>query len=150
MLSLSVEEVLEPGKLVIAGPDATVAHAAELMRSNHVGAVLVVEGERLVGIFTERDAVYRVMASGRDPSVTPLGDVMTRDPRTVEHDETLGYALMLMHEHGFRHAPVLADGRPIGVVSARYALDPDLEEFAAEAERRNTIRRRAAVQRASP
>lgn len=129
---------------MLAGPDATVARAAELMRSNKVGAVLVVEGESLVGIFTERDAVYRVMAAGRDPSATSVGEVMTREPMTVEPDETLGYALLLMHERGFRHAPVVVAGRPIGVVSARHALDPDLEEFTVEADRRQSIRRRAA------
>ena len=68
---------------------------------------------------------------------------MTRDPITVAPDETFGYALLLMHENGFRHAPVVEGGCPVGVVSARYALDPELEEFAAEAERRKHIRRRA-------
>ncbi len=83
------------------------------------------------------------MAAGRDPRRTTLAEVMTRDPVTVSPEESFGWALLLMHERGFRHAPVVADGRPIGVVSARHALDPDLEEFAAEAERRKAIRRRA-------
>jgi CBS domain-containing protein len=120
-----------------------VSVAAALMLEGKVGAVLVVEDGRLAGIFTERDAVYRVMAAGRDPLTTLLKDVMTPDPLTVAPEETFGYALLLMHEKGFRHAPVVVDGRPIGVVSARHALDPDLEEFAAEAERRKHIRRRA-------
>jgi CBS domain-containing protein len=68
---------------------------------------------------------------------------MTADPKTVAPDESFGYALLLMHQHGFRHAPVIEDGHPIGVISARHALDPDLEEFVAEAERRKHIRRRA-------
>lgn len=72
-----------------------------------------------------------------------LYDVMTVYPTTVAPDETFGYALLLMHENGFRHEPVVEDGRPVGVVSARHALDPDLEDFAAEAERRKHIRRRA-------
>jgi CBS domain-containing protein len=105
--------------------------------------VLVLQDGRLVGIFTERDAVYRVMAPGRDPTATTLGEVMTREPKTVAPDETFGYALLLMHENGFRHAPVVENGRPVGVVSARLALDPELEEFTAEAERRRHIRRRA-------
>ena len=83
------------------------------------------------------------MATGRDPQTTKLAEVMTPDPKTVTPDETFGYALLLMHENGFRHAPVVEDGRPVGVVSARNALDPDLEEFAVEAERRRHIRRRA-------
>ncbi|HZM33708.1 MAG TPA: CBS domain-containing protein [Burkholderiales bacterium] len=142
MLSLPVGTVLEPRRLVVAAPDSSVASAARMMKEGAVGAVLVVQEGRLVGIFTERDAVYRVMASGRDPWTTTLSEVMTRDPKTVAPDESFGYALLLMHEHGFRHAPVVeADGRPVGVVSARHALDPDLEEFAVEAERRKAIRR---------
>jgi CBS domain-containing protein len=143
MLSLPIGSLIEPRRLVVASPDTTVSVAAALMLEGKVGAVLVVEDGRLAGIFTERDAVYRVMAAGRDPLTTLLKDVMTPDPLTVAPEETFGYALLLMHEKGFRHAPVVVDGRPIGVVSARHALDPDLEEFAAEAERRRHIRRRA-------
>ncbi len=143
MLGLPVESVIEPRMLVVAEPRTSVDEAARLMRENAVGAVLVVDEGRLVGIFTERDAVYRVMAVGGEPAATPVGEVMTRDPMTVAPDETFGYALLLMHEHGFRHAPVVVDGRPVGMVSARHALDPDLEEFAVEAERRKSIRRRA-------
>jgi len=143
MLSLPIGSLIEPRKLVVAAPDTKVSEAAALMQEGQVGAVLVVEEGRLVGIFTERDAVYRVMAAGRDPRGTLLREVMTPDPLTVAPEETFGYALLLMHEKGFRHAPVVVDGRPIGVVSARHALDPDLEEFAAEAERRKHIRRRA-------
>jgi CBS domain-containing protein len=113
------------------------------MAEKKVGAVMVVEDGRLVGIFTERDAVYRVIAQGRDARTTRLAEVMTPDPNTVTPEESFGYALLLMHERGFRHAPVLEDGRPVGIVSARNALDPDLEEFEAEAQRRKHIRRRA-------
>lgn len=143
MFDTAVRHVLEPRKLVTAAPGASVLEAATLMASHAVGAVLVVADERLVGIFTERDAVCRVMAPGRDPAATTLAEVMTPEPKTVAPDETFGYALLLMHDNGFRHAPVVEDGRPVGVVSARHALDPDLEEFAAEAERRRRIRRRA-------
>jgi CBS domain-containing protein len=143
MLGLPVKSVIETRKLLIAPPEATVSDAARLMRSHRVGAVLVVKEERLVGIFTERDAVFRVMALDRDPRRTCLAEVMTPDPKTVAPDESFGYALLLMYENGFRHAPVVENGRPVGVVSARHALDPDLEEFAAEAERRKHIRRRA-------
>ena len=114
------------------------------MKEGKVGALLVVEKGVLIGIFTERDAVFRVMADGLDPDSTLLRDVMTPDPTTVAPDETFGYALLLMHENGFRHVPVVENGRPVGVVSARHALDPDLEEFTAEAERRKAIRRKAA------
>ena len=143
MLSLPVREVLEPRRLVSAPPAMTVADAARRMREGRVGAMLVVENDCLVGIFTERDALFRVIAPGRDPSVVTLREVMTREPTTVAPDETFGYALLVMYENGFRHVPVVDDGRPIGVLSARHALDPDLEDFAAEASRRKAIRRRA-------
>jgi CBS domain-containing protein len=143
MFGMPIRSVIEPRELVVAPPEATVGEATRLMKRGKVGAVLVVKEGRLVGIFTERDAVYRVIAVHRDPRITRLAEVMTPDPKTVEPDETFGYALLLMHEHGFRHAPVIENGRPVGVVSARSALDPELEEFAAEAERRKSIRRRA-------
>ena len=143
MLGLPIRSVIEPRKLVVAAPHTSVGQAARLMKEGKVGAVLIVDEGLLVGIFTERDALFRVMARGLDPESTVLRDVMTRDPITVAPDETFGYALLLMHENGFRHAPVVEDGRPVGVVSARHALDPDLEEFTAEAERRKHIRRRA-------
>jgi CBS domain-containing protein len=135
--------VLEARRLVTAPPDTSVAEAASRMKQGKVGAILVVEADRLVGIFTERDALFRVIAEGRDPAAVPLCDVMTRDPITVTPEETFGYALLLMYERGFRHLPVVEGGWPIGVLSARHALDPDLEEFAAEAERRKAIQRRA-------
>ena len=143
MFGMPIRSVLQPRAPVVASPQTSAAAAAALMQREKVGAVLVVEDGRLVGIFTERDAVYRVMAVDRNPQLTLLSEVMTRDPKTVDPDESFGYALLLMHENGFRHAPVVENGRPIGVVSARHALDPDLEEFAAEAERRKSIRRRA-------
>jgi CBS domain-containing protein len=143
MLSTRVGDLIEKRKLVLATPELSVAKASRMMKKNKVGAVLVVEQDRLVGIFTERDAVYRVMALGLEPDTTMLRDVMTHEPKTVEPDESLGCALLLMHENGFRHAPVIEDGRPIGVVSARLALDPDLEEFTVEAERRKSFRRSA-------
>jgi len=131
---------MEKKKLVTAPPDATISKVAKLMASKGVSAVLVVEGERLVGIFTERDAVSRVIARGRDPLTTALDEVMTSTVLTVDPDKTFGYALLMMHENGFRHVPVVENGKPIGIVSARNALDPDLEEFVSEAQRRKHIR----------
>jgi CBS domain-containing protein len=89
-----------------------------------------------VGIFTERDVVFRVTARDLDARTTRLADVMTADPRTVDPGRTLGYALALMHENGFRHLPVVEGGKVVGIVSARSAMDPDLEQFRAETRRR--------------
>jgi CBS domain-containing protein len=144
VLGLPIRDVIEPRKPVVAAPDATVREAARLMKKARVGAILVVSAGRLAGIFTERDALFRVVAKDLDPRTTPLSAVMTPDPVTVTPDETFGHALLLMYENGFRHVPVVENGRAVGVVSARHALDPELEEFAVEAERRKAIRRHPA------
>ena len=148
MFSQPVGTVMERDKLLTAGPETTVSKAAKLMAGRKVGAVLVVEKRRLVGIFTERDAVFRVVAQGRDPKATRLAEVMTPEPQVVDPDKSFGYALLLMHESGFRHVPVIENGKLVGIVSSRNALDPDLEEFVSETERRKQIlRERAAHQR---
>ena len=141
MFSQPIRAVMEKRKLVTASPQTTVSKAAKLMAKRKVGAVMVVEERRLVGIFTERDAVFRVIAPGRDSQTTRLADVMTTAPKTVDPDKSFGYALLMMHENGFRHVPVIENARLIGVVSARDALDPDLEEFVSEAQRRKHILR---------
>ena len=144
MFGLPIRSVMDPRKLVVAEPQASVWDAARLMMNARAGAVLVVSGGRLVGIFTERDAVYRVMAAERDPRTTRLAEVMTPEPKTLAPEASFGHALLLMHENGFRHVPVVEAGRLVGVVSARHALDPELEEFAAEAKRREHLGRRPA------
>ena len=140
MFSQRVKHVMERKKLLTAAPQTTVSNAAKLMASKNVGAVMVVEDERLIGIFTERDAVFRVMAKGRDAQTTLLAEVMTNEPQTVDPDKTFGFALLMMHENGFRHVPVIENGKPVGIVSSRNALDPDMEDFVSEAQRRKHIR----------
>ena len=139
MYSQRVRDVMERKKLLIASPETSVRDAAKLMATAGVSAVLVLENERLVGIFTERDAVSRVIAKDRDVKTTRLAEVMTASPKTIAPDKTFGYALLQMHENGFRHVPVVANDRVVGLVSARNALDPDLEEFVAESHRREEI-----------
>ena len=124
---------------VSAGAEMTVAQAARLMKEKRVGALLVMEEGRLAGIFTERDALFRVIAEGRDPGATHLADVMSANPRTITPDRPFGHALHMMHEGGFRHVPVVEGGKPIGVVSARDALGPELEAFVAELGKRERI-----------
>lgn len=141
MYSRRVKDVMERRKLVKVAPAATVAKTARLMATKRVGAVAVVEGNGLVGIFTERDALFRVIAEGRDPATTRVSDVMTRDPKTIGPDESFGLALLVMHDNGFRHLPVVENGLPVGIVSTRSALDPDLEEFRSEELRRMHLRR---------
>jgi CBS domain-containing protein len=136
VFSQPIRSIMERRKFLTVPPTTTVRAASEMMASEGVGAVLVVENDRLVGIFSERDAVFRVIARGLDPAATPLAQVMTPEPKTIKPNNTFGHAMTLMHENGFRHLPVVEDGRPIGIVSARSALDPDLEEFVCEERRR--------------
>ena len=97
---------------------ATVRHACECMRERKVGAVLVTDEDRyLLGIFTGRDAVGRVLAEGKDPDRTQIGDVMTRDPRSLSPDHPAIDALRLMYDIGCRHIPVVVEGRVLGVAS---------------------------------
>lgn len=139
MYSQRVRDVMDRKKLLLAAPGTSVSTAAKQMAKMKVSAVMILEEEKLVGIFTERDAVSRVIAKDRDPLATKLADVMTADPQTISPDKTFGYALLIMHENGFRHVPVVANDRVIDIVSARNALDPDLEEFVAESHRREEI-----------
>ena len=124
----------------VAEKTLTVLEAAILMKEKGKGALLVVEASRLSGIFTERDALFRVIAAGRDPATTVLADVMTPQPQTIHPDEPFVNALRVMHKRGFRHLPVVEYGRPLGVVSARDALDDDLYELRVELETRGDER----------
>jgi CBS domain-containing protein len=119
---------------------STVADAARQMKQRNVGSVLVLDGTRLVGIFTERDALFRVLAADRDPATTTIGEVMTPQPQTMHPDEPFVRALRAMHEGKFRHLPVVEFGRPIGIVSVRDALDEDLTELRWDLEQREEAR----------
>jgi CBS domain-containing protein len=147
MISQPVRSVMDRKKVLTASAATTVKRAASMMARKKVGAVLVLEEGRLVGIFTERDALFNVIARGRDPEKTRLADVMTEKPKTIEPAKSFGYALLMMRELGFRHLPVLEKGRVLGMVTARIALDPALEEFTSESRRREAILREATGKR---
>lgn len=140
MYDQPIRNIMEQKKFLTAAPETTVSQAARLMAAKNVGAIMVVANERLVGIFTERDVVFRVIAKGLDAKTTPLADVMTAAPKTLEPGKSYGHALVLMQENGFRHVPVLENGRPIGIISSRNAMDPDLEEFISDERRREHYR----------
>lgn len=139
MFDKPVKDVMAKRTLLKAPPTITVAKAAKMMAEKNTGALMVVEGTALVGIFTERDLVCRVVARGLDPAHTRVGTVMTPDPQVVDPDKPFGYALVMMHERGFRHLPVVRGRRLVGIVSARSAMDPELEDFVSEAERRRHL-----------
>ena len=129
MSGRTIRSIIEGQELITAPKSMPVGDAARLMKQHKVGAILVVEGDKLVGVFTERDALFRVVAEGRDAAITDLGAVMTQNPRTVQADSNFSLALQMMYEGGFRNVPVVDNGRPVGLVSARDALGPELKEF---------------------
>jgi CBS domain-containing protein len=91
--------------------------AIRRMHDSGTDCLLVTDGDRLVGIFTDRDAVLKV--AGRDVAARPIGELMTRDPVVLRHDDPIAVAIHKMAVGGFRHIPIVDDGRPTGVVSAR-------------------------------
>ena len=102
--------------------DATVLEAARFMMENRIGAVPVVRNGELVGIFSERDIMNRVVAVGRMPGATKVSEVMTPNPKAVSVDDTVDNCLFLMREFGFRHLPI-TDGKKIkGLISLRDVL----------------------------
>jgi CBS domain-containing protein len=99
-------------------PQATVSQAVEVMNELRIGSLVVIDGEELVGIFTERDVLRRVVAACGDPRTTLVSEVMTRDLVTVEPATSLAIAMSLVTEHRCRHLPVVEDGRLVGLVSS--------------------------------
>jgi CBS domain-containing protein len=115
-------------QVVHAAPDASVQEVAVLMTRSQVGALPILEGERLVGIFSERDLMTRVVVPRRDPETTPVSEVMTQQVETASLEEHIDFCLDKMKRVGCRHLPVLAEGRVIGVVSMRDLLRGELAE----------------------
>jgi len=104
--------------LIVVGPAATVAEAATVMGQRSAGSALVMDGERLLGIFTERDVV-RALGQQFDAAGLGVSEWMTADPMTVEPDTSVSDALRTMLDRGFRHLPVAKDGKVVGIVSIR-------------------------------
>jgi CBS domain-containing protein len=113
-----MQEVIVRREPITMGPERTVQDACTAMRDQRIGAVLVTdEGGRLLGIFTGRDAICRMLAEGRDPCGTRLDAVMTPRPETLGPRARAIEALRLMRDSGFRHLPVVEGGRVLGIVS---------------------------------
>lgn len=108
--------------------DQTVLEASRHMVANNIGALPVLREGELVGIFSERDIMNRVVAQGRDPAHTRVAEVMTANPLTVDVHDSVEHCMVLMKQHGFRHLPIV-DGKKLkGIVSLRDILLRDLTE----------------------
>lgn len=96
---------------------ASLVDAARVMRDQDIGPVIVVEGDRVVGLVTDRDIVVRAVAEDRSPSATSLGDVASGDLATVSPDDSVDDAVRVMRERAVRRLPVVEGGKPVGIVS---------------------------------
>jgi CBS domain-containing protein len=119
---LSVEALMKR-ELVGVEPGVSVADAVRRMREARVGAVLLLEQGRLTGIFSERDLATRVVAEGRSPDTTQVGEVATRPVVTVPAGASLRQCAETLRDKGVRHLPVVAGGKPVGILSARDFFD---------------------------
>ena len=127
-----ISDMLDGRGLVTASKDMTVRAACRQMTERKIGALLVVDNNRIAGIFTERDALNKILSAGVDPDATRVEQVMVRDPQTI--------ALYMMAEGGFRHVPVVdRNGVPVGMVSARDALGQDMVDLEREMKHLNEL-----------
>lgn len=140
MPSRPIQQVLADRPFVCVPAHMSVRDVTRLMLAQHCSAALVAEHGVLTGIFTERDATFRVLAAGLDADMTRVGEVMTHNPLALSEDKPFGHALHLMFENGVRHVPIVdANKRPLGVLTARDALDLDALDFGSELVRREEI-----------
>ena len=100
------------------GPDTTVTECVRLMTAGKIGALIVMDAKRLIGIFTERDALTKVLAGGLDPRITKVSVVMTKDPYCIHPTTTVGDAMKLITERRFRHLPIVDNGKVLAIVSS--------------------------------
>jgi len=121
-------EIMRAGFLFSVQRDETVREAVQLMTANNVGIVLVLEDERLVGVFSERDVVRRVVDRGLDPDVTPVGDVMTRQIVVGDPDEDYQSAMRKMDQANIRHLLVVKGAQMLSMISIRDLIRVDMQD----------------------
>ncbi|MDB5863105.1 MAG: inosine-5-monophosphate dehydrogenase [Betaproteobacteria bacterium] len=134
-----ISTIIQNHPFLTVPSSTSVYDAARLMKENGMDALLVCDKRRLVGVLTERDIVFRVTAEARNAATTLIAEVMTSDPQTIPPDKPIGHALHMMYEGGFRHVPVVENGRPVGMVSTRDALGPELKAFVSEMDEREHL-----------
>ena len=135
-----IKDIVAGQKLMTVRPEETVRDAARKMVARNIAAALVTDADgRLLGIFTERDLLRRVVAEGRDPDQTQVAKVMTANPHVVSLDSTVIETMRAMQERHVRHLPVTADGRAVGIVSIRDFLGVEVDEVQREQESRERL-----------
>jgi len=124
----TLRQVIQRLHVIHAAPSATVFEVAELMSEARIGCIPVLENGRLVGVFSERDLMTRVVVEGRDPRATLVRAVMTPDVVTATLDDRVERCVDKMRSCGCRHLPVVADGRVIAMISMRDLMRDEIEE----------------------
>jgi CBS domain-containing protein len=115
----AVSRIFEQGEDIHSvGPDTSVLECVHLMTAEKIGAVIIMDGGRLLGIFTERDALNKVLAAGLEPGATPVSAVMTKDPFCIPPTTTVGGAMEMITKRRFRHLPIVENGKVLAVVSS--------------------------------
>jgi len=125
---MHIVDLIKGQETYCASADQTVFEVARAMVERNIGAVPILREGNLVGIFSERDLMKRVVVEGLDPKTTLVSQVMTEDPLTVTPNEDVATCLFLMRRHGFRHLPVCDGDQLRGVISLRDLLLHDLSE----------------------
>jgi len=123
----AIAEIIEGHPLIHANPSDKVREVARLMSERNVGAIAVLDSGRLVGLFSERDIMARVVAAGLDPDSTPVSQVMTKELIVADAGDGVGDALQKMYDRKCRHLPVVHGGKLIGMLSIRDLLQVDDE-----------------------
>ena len=124
----TLREIMRYGFLFTVGCHATVAEAIRIMTENNVGIVSVLDGDKLVGVFSEREVVRRVVNRGRDPARTPVEEVMTTDLVVADADEDYQSAIHKMDQANIRHLPVISAGQLVSMLSIRDLLRVNMED----------------------
>ncbi len=130
----TLREIMRPSFLFIVQRTDSVAEAVRAMNEHNVGIVVVLDGETLAGVFSERDVVRRVVAKGLDPARTPVGDVMTTELVVGEADENYQSAMRKMDQANIRHLPVVAGGRLLSMLSIRDLMRVEMRDQGEELE----------------
>lgn len=130
-----IYDLVKDRKVLTTDADSTVLEAARFMMEHRIGAVPVLRNGELVGIFSERDIMNRVVAVGRQPAYTAVSEVMTPNPRAVNLDETIEECLFIMEEFGFRHLPIVEGKELKGLVSLRDVVIRQASEHGRESRR---------------
>lgn len=126
----TIENFIGQATLPAVAPGDTVATATTIMKEHRLDCVVVLENKKLVGIFTERDFLTRVASQDRDPADTPVREVMTAKPETLRSIDSISYAINRMGTGGYRHIPIVDDGKVKAVLTVREVMQDLVDLFA--------------------